>query len=188
VTFALLLLTAAVGVFAGQWLWDQFCDLVLDFDWKAVSRRHVAGALLIAAAAAAWYGSPPKIDAPTPAPPPADAKLDLRGKFVGPTAAVDAAVTAALMDELAAELEYDGMQSEPLLRTGQAMDQLRQRARLLMCRGVSLGDRHPLARDAIRDYLDQAAGVAGGPLSPAQRTAWVSAYRDVGRAASDACR
>jgi len=45
-----------------------------------------------------------------------------------------------------------------------------------------------LARDAIKGYLDQAAGVAGGPLPPAERSAWVAAYRDVARAAADACR
>lgn len=92
------------------------------------------------------------------------------------------------MEELAAEIEWDGMQSEPLVRTGVAVDDLRQRARELRCRGVSLGEKHPRAREAIKNYLDQAAGTSGGPLSPAQRSAWVAAYRDVARAAADASR
>jgi hypothetical protein len=185
--FALLAI-ASLAVLAWPWLVRQAETIMADVELPALGRRHLAAALLGVAAVFAWVSSPAVPDSPTPAPPPADAKLDLRGKFVGPTAAVDAAITAALMEEVAAELEYDAGLPEPLLRTGQAMDQLRQRARLLMCRGVSLGERHPLARDAIKGYLDQAAGVAGGPLSPAERSAWVAAYRDVARAAADACR
>lgn len=187
-TLALLLVIAAVLLLAGPWLVEQLTAILADVELPALGKRHLAAALLVVAAVVAWVSTSARPDVPTPAPPPADAKLDLRGRFVGPSAAVDAAITAALMEEVAAELEYDAGLPEPLLKTGQAMDQLRQRARLLMCRGVSLGDRHPMARDAIREYLDQAAGVAGGPLSPAQRAAWVAAYRDVARAAADACR
>jgi hypothetical protein len=147
----------------------------------------VIGAGLIAAAALAWgYGGN---QSPTPAPTPApDARLVLRGTFVGPDAAADAATVAALMDELASEIEWDGMQAEPLIRTGVAVDDLRQRARELRCRGVSLGEKHPRAREAIKAYLDGAAGTSGGPMSPAQRSAWVAAYREIGRAAEDAAR
>ena len=43
--------------------------------------------------------------------------------------------------------------------------------------------------DAMQaDYLDRTAGTSGGPLTPAQRSAWVSAYREVARAAADATR
>jgi hypothetical protein len=87
------------------------------------------------------------------------------------------------MEETAAELEWDGMQADPFLKTGVSTDELRVRMYDLRCRGVSLGDRHPRARDAIRGYLDATAGKSGGPLSPAQRAAWVSAYREVARAA-----
>jgi len=154
----------------------------------AIERRHVAGAALLAAAAVAWGASIGPAPAPTPAPPSPDAALVLRGTFVGPDAAADAATVAALMDELAAEIEWDGMQPEPLIRTGVAVDELRQRARELRCRGVSLGEKHPRAREAIRAYLDQAAGTSGGPLSGKERSAWVAAYREVARAAADAAR
>jgi hypothetical protein len=92
------------------------------------------------------------------------------------------------MEELASEIEWDSMQAEPLIRTGVAVDDLRQRARELRCRGVSLGEKHPRAREAIKSHLDATAGTSGGPLTPAQRSAWVAAYREIARAAADASR
>jgi hypothetical protein len=92
------------------------------------------------------------------------------------------------MEELASEIEWDSMQAEPLIRTGVAVDDLRQRARELRCRGVSLGEKHPRARESIKQHLDATAGTSGGPLTPAQRSAWVAAYRDIARAAADASR
>jgi hypothetical protein len=155
-----------------------------------VEGRHVAGAALLAAAALVWSNMPAKAPPPAPSPAPAPAALDLRGKFVGPTAAADAAVVAALLEELAAELEWDGTKPEDvrLIKTGQAVGDLRTRARELRCRGESLGARHPLVRDAIQSYLDAAAGTAGGPLTPAQRAAWVAAYREISKAAANVAR
>jgi hypothetical protein len=152
-----------------------------------IDRQHVVAAALIAAAALVWSN---QAGAPSPNPTPAPAALDLRGKFVGPTAAADAAIVAALLDELAAEIEYDGTKPEDvrLIKTGAAVDDLRVRARELRCRGESLGARHPLVRDAIKDFLDHAAGTAGGPLSPAQRAAWVAAYREIAKAAANVAR
>ena len=176
------LIAAAAYVLAG----DKMKQFVGDVSLPTVERRHVIGAALLAAAAWAWSSSAPP--SPTPAPGPAPGGLDLRGTFVGPDASADAATVSALMDELASEIEWDGMQSEPLIRTGVAVDDLRQRARELRCRGVSLGEKHPRARESIKVYLDHAAGTSGGPLSPAQRAAWISSYRDIARAAADAAR
>lgn len=182
-----LLVAAAVYIVAGPQIIDRLKNSVGSLPLPQLERKHVAGAALLAAAAIAWGSGRPA--SPTPAPGPApDAPIVLRGTFVGPDASGDAATVAALMEELAAEIEWDGMQSEPLVRTGVAVDDLRQRARELRCRGVSLGEKHPRAREAIKNYLDQAAGTSGGPLSPAQRSAWVAAYRDVARAAADASR
>lgn len=178
-----LLVVLAVYAFSGEQIHRAVGSVTL----PQVERRHVAGAALLAAAAVAWGWRAPA-PAPTPAPGPAPAVLNLRGTFVGPDAAADAATVSALMDELADEIEWDGTQAEPLIRTGVAVDDLRQRARELRCRGVSLGEKHPRAREAIRVYLDQAAGTSGGPLTGAQRSAWVAAYRDVSRAAADASR
>jgi hypothetical protein len=178
------LVLAAVWILAG----DKIRQTIGDVNLPQLERKHVAAAALIAGAAIAWTSSSPA-PAPTPTPaPPGPAGLNLRGTFVGPDAAADAATVSALMDELAAEIEWDAMQAEPLIRTGVALDDLRQRARELRCRGVSLGEKHPRARESIKVYLDAAAGTSGGPLSPAQRSAWVAAYRDIARAAADASR
>lgn len=178
-----LLIAAAVYAFAG----DRVKALIGDVSLPTLERRHVVGAALLAAAAVAWSSSGPA-PAPTPAPGPAPGGLNLRGTFVGPDAAADAATVSALMEELASEIEWDGMQPEQLIRTGVAVDDLRQRARELRCRGVSLGEKHPRAREAIKAHLDATAGISGGPLTPPQRSAWISAYRDIARAAADAAR
>jgi len=127
--------------------------------------------------------------APTPAPGPAPVVgLDLRGRFVGPDAATDAATTAALLEELASQIEWDGSQTEPRLRTGAAFDDLRRSARELRTRGVSLGARQPAVRDEIKRFLDQEAGTEGGPVDGAARAKWVRAYRAVAQAAAEATR
>jgi hypothetical protein len=184
---AAICIGSAALLIAWPWIAERAATFAATGGVAKIDRRQAAAAVLLVAGALSYFGGN-KPAVPTPAPPAPDAKLILKGKFVGPDAAVDAAITAALMEEVAAELEFDAGLPEPLLRTGQAMDQLRQRARLLLCRGVSLGEKHPRARDAIKAYLDAAAGVAGGPLSPAERAAWVSAYREVARAAADASR
>ena len=122
---------------------------------------------------------------PSPAP---VVGLDLRGRFVGPDASQDAATTAALLEELAGQIEWDGQQTEPRLRTGAAFDDLRRAARELRCRGVSLGARQPAVRDEIKRFLDAEAGTEGGPVDAAARAKWVKAYRAVSQAAAEATR
>jgi hypothetical protein len=152
-------------------------------------------------AAAVWSAMPWAIvtvlawhalnDKPAPAPSPVPAPvvgLDLRGRFVGPDAATDAATTAALLEELAGQIEWDGQQTEPRLRTGAAFDDLRRAARELRCRGVSLGARQPAVRDSIKAFLDAEAGTEGGPVDAAARAKWVRAYRAVSQAAAEATR
>jgi hypothetical protein len=126
---------------------------------------------------------------PAPAPGPAPVVgLDLRGRFVGPDAATDAALTAALLEELAGQIEWDGQQTEPRMKTGAAFDDLRRAARELRCRGVSLGARQPAVRDEIKRFLDAEAGTEGGPVDAAARAKWVRAYRAVAQAAAEATR
>jgi len=129
-------------------------------------------------------GTPP---APAPGPAPV-VGLDLRGRFVGPDAAADAATTAALLEELAGQIEWDGSQTEPRLKTGAAFDDLRRAARELRTRGVSLGARQPAVRDEIKRFLDAEAGTEGGPVDAAARAKWVRAYRAVSQAAAEATR
>lgn len=123
-----------------------------------------------------------------PTPIPDDTLFSLRGDFVGESASSDASTVGNLLLELADEIEFDGAQAEPELRTGVQIDQLRKAARVLRCRGESIGDRQPAARDKIAAYLDTHVGPDGGPLTPAQRSAWISAFREVGEAATDAAQ
>lgn len=150
--------------------------------------RHIVGAGLLALLAFMWAGR--RQGEPTPAPGPApDAPIVLAGKFSPhPEAAADAARIEALFGEIADDLEWDNLQPDPLYRSGVAFDELRVRTFDMRMKGVSLGSRHPKVRDEIRAYLDRTAGTSGGPLTPAQKSAWVAAFREVKRAAGDAIR
>lgn len=177
---------AAIAL-CGRWLLEQARQWAESSTMPAIDGRHIAAGILLAAGAMSWAARPAdKIPDPRPEP----VGFSLAGCFVGPDASADAATTGALCRELSDELEWDAGQpaDSQLLKTGQSFDQLRQRARLLLCRGVSLGEKHPRAKAAIEEYLNGAAGTSGGPLTPAQRTAWVAAYRVVARAAEDAAR
>jgi hypothetical protein len=144
-------------------------------------------AILAAGAMVAFAIRETRTPAPAPGPAPV-VGLDLRGRFVGPDASQDAATTAALLEELAGQIEWDGSQTEPRLKTGAAFDDLRRAARELRTRGVSLGARQPAVRDEIKRFLDAEAGTEGGPVDAAARAKWVKAYRAVSAAAAEATR
>jgi hypothetical protein len=114
--------------------------------------------------------------------------LVLKGLFIGPSAADDAAVVSALTGEIADCIQYDGTLADPRLKTGVALDDLRIAAREARCRGESIGVRQPKVRDAIHSYLDEVVGTSGGPVTPQERAKWVSAMRDISRAAADAAK
>ena len=143
--------------------------------------RTWIGVSLLAAAAVVFFATG-RESAP-PAPPAPVAEIDLTGAFRGPTAAEDAMLVASMADEVGGVIEWDGRQAEPKLTTGKALDQLRTRTREFLCRGESLGERHPRMRQIVADYLETKLGVAGGTITPEQRAAWVAAYREVSRAA-----
>lgn len=142
--------------------------------------QRIAIALVLGAVAFWMYQ---KEDKPAPAPYEPTA-IDLRGAFDGPDAARDCAVVAAMASEIADVIEWDGMQSEPLLTTGVALDQMRTRTREFLCRGESLGEKYPLLRQKVASYLDEQVGNDGGELTPEARDKWVNAYRDIARSAS----
>jgi hypothetical protein len=153
------------------------------------SGPHPLTLLAILAAGAMIAFSIRESGTPAPAPNPAPVVgLDLRGRFVGVDAAADAATTAALLEELASQIEWDGQQAEPRLRTGAAFDDLRRAARELRCRGVSLGARQPAVRDSIKAFLDAQVGTDGGPVDAGKRAGWVAAFRSVAQAAAEASR
>lgn len=154
----------------------------LELTWQ-----QMAAAGLLIAAVVSWHWGQEVTPAPPPPPAPAG-PLDLTGLFAGQHGAADAAVVAALTAELADEIEWDGEQQTPILTTGVALDDLRRRARELRCRGVSIGQRQPAARDAIARHLDQAVGTEGGPIDAAKRQSWVKAMREISEAAASVTR
>lgn len=183
-----LLLAGAALLFAKPETLQAIREAVLKKAAAAsLQPRHLLAAGLIIGAALVWFSAGHDEAAP-PGPSPAPAGLHLRGLFRGPTASEDAATIGALCSELADEIEWDGRQAEPFLKSGVAFDDLRQRARELRCRGVSIGARQPAARDAIKVYLEEQVGTAGGPVTPEARAKWVAALRDIGREATDAAR
>lgn len=143
-----------------------------------IQRLFIAGLLV----ALAVYLSE-KDSSPAPGPDPAPIGLSLVACFQGEDAARDAATVAAMADEIASVIEWDGKKEQPLMTTGFAIDQMRTRTREMLCRGVSLGEKHPLVCEAVSAFLDQRVGNSGGVLTGEDRKNWISAYRDIARAA-----
>jgi hypothetical protein len=179
-----LLVAFAVYALAGQQIVENVKALYANAKMPTIDGKHVAVVALVVAAAISFM--PTRSSVPTPVPIPPDA-FSLRGKFVGPTAAEDASTMSALCGELADCIEYDG-QHDQRLKTGVAFDDLRIAAREMRCKGESIGARQPQVRDAVHKFLDDAVGSSGGPVTPESRAAWVSALRDLSRAAADVTR
>lgn len=181
----------SIGLFvAAVCLWfgvdaQRLASVFAAIQGKVSPRQAIAGVLAVAAVAMlAWPHAAD--DQPTPAPDSGPLVLD--GVFLGLTASEDASLVGAMCSELADEIEADGQDKDPRWKTGVQVDELRRLARVMRCRGISIGDRQPAARDAIAKHLEQVVGVDGGDLTPETRAAWVTGLRDVGRAASDAAQ
>jgi hypothetical protein len=180
-----ILLAFAVYALAGQQITERVQAWYASANKPRIDGKHLAAGALLVAAAIAFM---PQKATPTPSPVPVPPDVfTLRGKFIGPSAASDAATFSALCDELASCIEYDG-QHDQRLKTGVAFDELRIAARELRCRGESIGARQPQVRDSVHKFLDDAVGSSGGPVTPESRAAWVSALRDLARAAADVAR
>jgi hypothetical protein len=177
-----LLIAFAVYVLAGQQITEKVKAWYATAKVPTIDGHYVAAVALLVAAVIAFAPNRPA-PTPSPAPAPPDA-FTLRGKFVGPTAAEDASTMSALCGELAECIEYDGKHDQRL-KTGVAFDELRIAAREMRCKGESIGARQPQVRDAVHKFLDDAVGSSGGPVTPESRAAWVSALRDLSRAAAD---
>ena len=180
-----LLIAFAIYVLAGKQITERVQAWYATAKMPTFDGKHVAAVALVAAAVIA-FAPHRQAPAPSPAPVPPDA-FTLRGKFIGPTAAEDAATMSALCGELAECIEYDG-QHDQRLKTGVAFDDLRIAAREMRCKGESIGARQPQVRDAVHKFLDDSVGSSGGPVTPESRAAWVSALRDLSRAAADVTR
>lgn len=180
-----LLIAFAVYVLAGKQITEKVKAWYATAQVPTIDGQYVAAVALLVAAVIAFAPSRPA-PAPSPAPAPPDA-FTLKGKFIGERAASDASVLSALCAELADCIEHDG-QHEQRLKTGVAFDELRIAAREMRCKGESIGARQPHVRDAVHKFLDDAVGSSGGPVTPESRAAWVSALRDLARAAADVTR
>ena len=178
---ASLLVVFAVYVLAGSEITERVKAWYGAAKMPTIDGKHAAAVALLVAAAIAFMPSRSITPQPAPAPAPPDA-FSLRGKFVGPTAAEDASIMAALCGELAECIDYDGKHDQRL-KTGVAFDELRVAAREMRCKGESIGARQPQVRDAVHKFLDDAVGSSGGPVTTESRAAWVSALRDLARAA-----
>ena len=177
-----LLVAVAVYALAGQQIAEKVKAWYSTAKMPTVDGKHVAAVALLVAAFIA-FAPQRQAPQPSPAPVPPDA-FTLKGKFIGERAASDAMTLSALCAELADCIEYDG-QHEQRLKSGVAFDELRIAAREMRCRGESIGARQPHVRDAVHRFLDDAVGSSGGPVTPESRAAWVSALRDLSRAAAD---
>ena len=183
-----ILVAVAVYSLSGKWIHERAKFFMAQHTLPKVETRHVAAVALLLAAVVSWASRPGDIQPPpAPLPPPSPASFSLVGKFVGATAADDAAILSALCGELAGCIEWDG-DHEQRLKTGVAFDELRVAAREARMRGESMGSRQPHVRDSVQRYLDEAVGSSGGPVTTDQRAAWVSALRDISRAAADVSR
>jgi len=182
----ILFVVAALLLLGGQDLWTKAQSMAAKVPRPELSWQQLAavGLLILAVVSYNWQ----QTVTPTPPAPTPDRALSFDGLFVGQTAAEDAAIVSALTGELADQIEWDGTQATPFLKTGVAIDDLRQRARELRCRGVSIGARQPAARDLIAKHLEAAVGTAGGPIDDKTRAAWVVALREISEAVADVTR
>jgi hypothetical protein len=180
-----LLVAFAIYVLAGQQITEKVKAWYATAKMPTIDGKHVAALALLVAAGIAVL--PSRSSTPAPQPVPVPPAFTLRGKFVGESAASDAAIVSALCSELADCIEYDGSHDQRL-KTGVAFDELRVAARELRCKGDSIGARQPKVREAVQKFLDEQVGSSGGPVTPESRAAWVSAFRDLSRAAADVTR
>lgn len=146
-------------------------------------RFRIAMGLFGMAAAIYCFTAPTRLPPAPPAPP---LEIDLAGAFIGEKAADDATLLAEMSAAVADIIEWDGKQTEPALTTARSLDQLRTRTREFLCKGESIGERNPKVRQIVGDFLESRLGTSGGAITPEQRAAWVSAYREVSRAARHA--
>lgn len=146
--------------------------------------------LLAAIGLAAWLLIARPFDGAAPAPLPAPAGVDLAAAFATnddrAEAAEHARTFAAICRSLADCLEYDAGRSEPLLKTGVQVDDLRRGLRQIRMRGWSFLAKYPELGPRTEAFLAGQVGTSGGPLSAEDRTKWIAAFRTLAAAAEHA--
>jgi hypothetical protein len=146
--------------------------------------------LLVAISLAAWLVMARPFDQAVPAPGPAPVGVDLQAAFATnddrAEAAEHARTFATICRSLADCLEYDAGRSEPLLKTGVQVDDVRRGLRQTRMRGWSFLAKYPALASATESYLVSQVGTSGGPLSAEDRAKWISAFRTLAAAADHA--
>lgn len=125
---------------------------------------------------------------PTSAPPPEnpgapDLLAAFRESDDATAASADARRFAELCTALAAAIEYDAARTEPQLRSGVQLENLRVIARDTQLVGGSYAAKYPRLGGEIKTYLDRELGVDGGVLSDERRRRWIDAYRQLAQSA-----
>lgn len=146
--------------------------------------------LLAAIGLAAWLVMARPFDPAAPAPGPAPVGVDLASAFATNDDRAEAAEHArtfgTICRSLADCLEYDAGRSDPLLKTGLQVDDLRRGLRQTRMRGWSFLAKYPELGARTEAFLASQVGTSGGPLSAEDRTKWISAFRTLAAAAEHA--
>lgn len=93
-------------------------------------------------------------------------------------------IFATICGKLAECLEYDGSRTDPLIKTGVQVDELRRSFRQLRTGGWSFLNQYPELGPAVDQYLTTQIGTSGGPLTPEQRRKWIDSMRTLEQSAA----
>ncbi|UUO04642.1 hypothetical protein M4951_14710 [Blastopirellula sp. J2-11] len=140
-------------------------------------------ALMLAAAGLSQLDLAPTITPPPENPGLPDLLAAFRESDDASAAKEDAQKFGDLCSALANVIAYDAARTEPQLRSGVQLENLRMIARDTQLSGASYSTKYPRLGDEIKVYLDQQLGVDGGALDEDRRRKWIAAYRQLARSA-----
>ncbi|TWT34708.1 hypothetical protein [Blastopirellula retiformator] len=140
-------------------------------------------AAMLAAAGLSQFDLLPTITPPPENPGEPDLLAAFRESDAHNEASQDAQRFAELCDSIAAVIEYDAARSQPQLRSGVQLENLRMIARETQLSGGSYAAKYPRLGGEIKTYLDARLGVDGGGLSDDRRRNWINAYRQLAKSA-----
>lgn len=141
-------------------------------------------AVMLAAAGLSQFDLLPTITPPPENPGSPDLLSAFRESDDPAAASQDARKFAQLCDALADVIEYDGARTEPQLRSGVQLENLRMIARDTQLSGASYAAKYPRLGNDIKAYLDQQLGIDGGVLNDDRRRKWIAAYRQLAKSAN----
>lgn len=120
---------------------------------------------------------------PSPAPPMGS---ELRAAFAKSDdhrrSAIHAKALGDICSTMAEVLTYDGRKSEPRIKAGVHVDDLRRTTREFALDGKSLGQEYTDLGPVVKDHFDKAVGTSGGELTAEQRAKWIAAFESLAEA------